>query len=247
MDWSKAKNVLIYAFMLLNLVLGYQLWSDLREQADESPDLTSLAGNVQRAMETKDIKVAAAIPTDTPELPKISYRFVGTDGGKPMNLEEPVYSKLIFSPEELVSALEGSIPDIANYRYDPVDDEEGTFVMHPLVGGKYPLFRLNLELQYSNQRIISYTEQQIEISSVGEEKRQRVLSASKALGNLVENYLPNDSVVKSIELGYYGELFNSDAQVAAPAWRFALESGEVFYVQGISGDVISASSDKTKE
>lgn len=34
MDWGRAKNVLIYAFLLLNLVLGYQLWNDLREQAD---------------------------------------------------------------------------------------------------------------------------------------------------------------------------------------------------------------------
>ncbi|ANS76468.1 hypothetical protein AWM70_19380 [Paenibacillus yonginensis] len=247
MDWSRAKNVLIYAFLLLNLVLGYQLWNDLREQADESPDLTSLAGNVQRAMDNKNIKVAAAIPTETPELPKISYRFVDANGEKPMMLDKTVYSKLIFSPEELVSGLADSIPDIGNYRYDPVEDGEGKFVMHPLVEGKYPLFRVNLVLYYSEQRIVSYTEQRIEISSIGEEEGQRVLSASKALGNLVENYLPNDSVVKSIELGYYGELFNSDAQVAAPAWRFALESGEVFYVQGISGDVISAGSDKTKE
>lgn len=247
MDWSRAKNVLIYAFLMLNLVLGYQLWTDLREQADANPDLTSLAENTQRAMETKDITVTAQIPNETPDLPKINYRFTGKDGDKTVTLAEPVYSKLIFTPDELAEALEGTIPGIENYRYDPVDNADGVFVLHPLVDGRWPLFRVNLELHYSDQRIVSYNERQIEVSSIGEEKRQRVLSASKALGNLVENYLPNGSVVKSIELGYYGELFNSDAQVAAPAWRFTLESGEVYYVQGISGDVISPSSDKTKE
>nr|WP_237691098.1 two-component system regulatory protein YycI [Paenibacillus caui] len=232
---------------MLNLVLGYQLWMDLREQADANPDLTSLTENTQRVMEGRNIKVAVQIPSVTPELPKISYGFIGKDSGKQMQLAEPVYSKLIFEPDELVGALKGSIPGIENYRYDPANNTDGMFILHPLVDGKFPLFRVNLQLHYSDQRIFSYTQQQIEINSSGEEKRQRVLSASKALGNLVENYLPNNAVVKSIELGYYGELFNSDAQVAAPVWRFTLESGEIYYVQGISGDVISPSSDKTKE
>ncbi|AWB46682.1 hypothetical protein DCC85_22585 [Paenibacillus sp. CAA11] len=246
MDWGRAKNVLIYAFLLLNLVLGYQLWMDLREQADANPDLTSLAENTQRVMEDKNIKVTAQIPTETPELQKINYRFLDEDTQKETTLPQPVYSKLIFSPKELVSELSASIPGIANYQYDPVESREGTFVLHPLVEDGWPLFRVNLELHYSDQRITSYRQQSIEINSLGEEKRQRVLSASKALGNLVDNYLPEGSVVKSIELGYYGEMFNSDAQVAAPAWRFTLESGEIYYVQGISGDVISPGTDKSK-
>ncbi|MNH39546.1 YycH protein [compost metagenome] len=88
----------------------------------------------------------------------------------------------------------------------------------------------------------------IEISSGDEDKAQRVLSASKALGNLIENFLPEGAVVTQIELGYYGEVFNSDAHLpAAPAWRFLLESGKEYYVQGISGDVISPNTEKTKE
>lgn len=247
MDWSRAKNVLIYAFLMLNLVLGYQLWSDLREQADANPDLTSLTDNTQQVMEDKGIRVTGQLPEETPKLPKINYRFTGAEDGEQIMLNTPVSSRLIFTHDELVSELKDAIPAIGSYRYDPLDNGEGRFALHPLVKGKYPLFTVNLNLYYSEQRIVAYYEQQIEISSIGEEKGQRVLSASKALSNLVENYLPNDSVVKSIELGYYGELFNSDAQVAAPVWRFILESGEVYYVQGISGDVISPSSDKTKE
>ena len=247
MDWGRAKSVLIYAFMLLNLVLGYQLWNDLREQANANPDLTSLTENTQRVMEAKDIKVPIQIPTETPELPKINYRFYGEDDGKDVLLKEPVYSKLIFEPDQLVTALKDSIPDISRYRYDPEGASDGVFILHPLANGKWPLFRVNMELHYSQQRIVSYQQQKVEISAIGDEKRQRVLPASKALGNLVDNYLPEGSVVRSIELGYYGELFDSDAQVAAPVWRFTLESGDIYYVQGISGDVISPSSDKAKE
>lgn len=246
MDWSRAKNVLIYAFLLLNLVLGYQLYMDLREQADTNPDLTSLAENTQQAMEAKGIRLAAQIPSETPEMPKINYRLLNGSGGKEVPLPKPVYSKLIFTPKELASSLKEELPDIDNYRYDPVESGESSFVLHPLVDGKWPLFRVNLQLHYRDQKIVSYHLQRIELSSLGEEKEQRVLPASKALSNLVENYLPQNSVVKSIELGYYGEIFNSDAQVAAPAWRFTLESGEVYYVQGISGDVISPRADQSK-
>lgn len=251
MDWGRAKNVLIYAFLLLNLVLGYQLWNDLQEQADSNPDFTSLESSIQKSMDDKRIRVLAKIPTETPELSKISYRFVngGEQGGELVDLPVPVDSKLIYTPKELANALKTSLPNIGEYRYDEAASRAGEYMMlHPLVDGKWPLFKIELKLYYSNQKIISYREQVIEIGGSEGEKKQRVLSASKALGNLIENFLPEGSVVTEIELGYYGEVFNSDAHLpAAPAWRFILESGKEYYVQGISGDVISPNTEKTKE
>ncbi|AZS18013.1 MULTISPECIES: two-component system regulatory protein YycI [Paenibacillus] len=249
MDWSRAKNVLIYAFLLLNLVLGYQLWNDLQEQADSNLDFTSLESNIQKMMDEKGIKILAKIPGDTPALPKISYRFVdGDQNDRMINLESPVDSKLIFTSKELVNALKGSIPDIGDYWYDEAASRAGEFILHPLVDGKWPLFKINLTLYYSEQKIISYRQPKIEVSDPGDEKEQRVLSASKALGNLIENFLPDGAVVTEIELGYYGEVFNSDAHLpASPAWRFILESGKEYYVQGISGDVISPNTEKAKE
>lgn len=249
MDWGRAKNVLIYAFLLLNLVLGYQLWNDLREQADSSLDITALENNTQRAMDEKQIRVLAKIPNESPELPKIAYRFInGGQQGKLTELPTPVDSKLIFSPRDLTAALKDSLPGIESYRYDEVASSSEVFVLHPLVDGKWPLFKIELKLFNSNQKMISYQLQEIEITYPEEEKPQRVLSASKALGNLVENFLPEGSVVTEVELGYYGELFDSDAHLpAAPAWRFMLENGTEYYVQGISGDVISPNTEKTKE
>ena len=249
MDWGRAKNVLIYAFLLLNLVLGYQLWNDIREQADSNLDFTSLEDSTQMMMDDKGIKVLAQIPNETPELPKIAYRFVeGRRGGTVMQLPKLVDSKLIFTPKELANALKDSLPDIANYRYDEAMGSEGMFILHPLVEDKWPLFNIDLVLYYSNQKIISFMREDIEISSVSDEKEQRVLSASKALGNLIENFLPDGSVVKEIQLGYYGQVFDSDAHLpVTPAWRFMLESGKEYYVQGISGDVISPNTEKSKE
>ncbi|MBA9085960.1 regulatory protein YycI of two-component signal transduction system YycFG [Fontibacillus solani] len=249
MDWGRAKNVLIYAFLLLNMVLGYQLWNDLQEQADSNLDFTSLESNIQQTMDDKRIKVLAKIPTETPQLSKISYRLVEDEqDNKVIELEQPIDSKLIYTPRDLANALKTSIPEIGDYRYDEPASRAEEFILHPLVNGEWPLFKIELKLYSSNQKIVSYQRQMIEISSGDEDKAQRVLSASKALGNLIENFLPEGAVVTQIELGYYGEVFNSDAHLpAAPAWRFLLESGKEYYVQGISGDVISPNTEKTKE
>lgn len=249
MDWGRAKNVLIYAFLLLNLVLGYQLWMDYREQAGSSLDFTSLSENTQRVMEENRIQVLSPIPSETPQLPKIAYKYSVPGQGKPVELEEPVETKLIYSDQkELVDALETQIPDITEYRHDQYADKENAFVFRPLVNGEWPLFNVELELFHESQKIESFRKPVLEILSTNDMEQQKVLSASKALGTLIErNFIPPRSSVKEIQLGYYGQMFNTDVELAAPAWRFTLDNGEMIYVQGISGDVFTPKAEKVKE
>lgn len=263
MDWGRAKNVLIYAFLLLNLVLGYQLWIDMREQADTSLDFASLSESTQKVMKEKSIQLLCQIPSMTPQLPKITYQYVNGDSvGRQVTLGEHIESQLIFKERELVNALKQSIPDIANYQYDPQASEyatkseleriqeagaAGRFVMHTLVDHKWPLFNDQLELYYSEQRIISYRQSPVEIIAVDDEEHQKMMPASNALKTLVERHLPPGSAIKDIQLGYYGQVYNSESQVAAPSWRFTLESGDMYYVQGISGDVTVTSPKTEKE
>ncbi|GGN95078.1 two-component system regulatory protein YycI [Saccharibacillus kuerlensis] len=244
MDWGRAKNVLIYAFLLLNLVLGYQLWSDVREQQGASLGFDSLSESTQRAMEEKNIQVLTSVPADTPSLPKISYRYTHEIPEAPIPLAAPADSKLIFAPGDLSAALRSEIPEIGDYSYDAFSGSggDGSFTLHPLFEQRWPLFNSSLELFYTDQKINAYRGAPVEIQDAGGETE--VLPAQKALGTLVENYLPEGTIVKDIVLGFYGQTFDSETQVAAPVWRFTVENGEssaysVYYVQGASGDVIS--------
>lgn len=245
MDWGRAKNVLIYAFLLLNLVLGYQLWNDFREQQGVSLGFGSLSESTQRAMEEKNIQVLTSIPAYTPSLPKISYRYVRQASSEPVQLEVPADSKLIFAPNDLASALKNEIPQIGTYSYDAFaagGSGDGSFTLHPLFERQWPLFNASLELFYTDQKITAYRGAPVDIQGAGGETE--VLPAQKALGTLIENYLPEGAVVKEIVLGFYGQTFDSETQVAAPVWRFTIESDanpsySVYYVQGASGDVIS--------
>lgn len=240
MDWGRAKNVLIYAFLLLNLLLCYQLWVDLRDQVSANLDFNSLSEATQQVMEQKGIRILSPIPAATPQLPGISYRYSGDEQNQPpIPLKQPIDSRLIFTFSELSRELQHEIPDIANYQYDPMESEGGKFVLHPLVQGKWPLFRVRLELIYNNQKIVAYRHPHIEFGAGSNEDSQKVLPASNALTSLIEKYFPPETAVKEIELGYYGELFNSESQVAAPMWRFMLENGKAYYVDAISADIIS--------
>lgn len=249
MDWGRAKNVLIYAFLLLNLVLAYQLWVDYREQAGSSLDYTSLSESTQRVMEENRIQVLSPIPSETPQLPKIAYTYSVGDQGKLIKLNQPVDTKLVYSNQkELQAALSGQIPNLDQFRHDPQSDKENVFVFRPLVNGEWPLFNVELELIHENQKIEYYRKPVIKIQSTNDVEEQKVLSASKALGTIIErNFIPPKSAVKDIQLGYYGQMFNTDVELAAPAWRFTLDNGEMIYVQGISGDVFTAKTDKVKE
>lgn len=241
MDWGRAKNVLICAFLGLNLLLCYQLWIDLRDQVSANLDFTSLSEETQAVMEQKGIRVLCPIPASTPQLPNITYRYSAEEQNEPpIKLDIPIDSKLIYSSfTDLSKALESQIPDIANYRFDSQESEVGKFVLHPLVQNQWSLFRVRLELINSDQKIVAFRSPKIEIGASSSDKEQKVLPASQALSSLIEKYFPADSVVKEIELGYYGELFNSESQVASPMWRFMLENGNAYYVDAISADIIS--------
>ncbi|WHY19459.1 two-component system regulatory protein YycI [Paenibacillus sp. G2S3] len=241
MDWGRAKNVLICAFLGLNLLLCYQLWIDLRDQVSANLDFTSLSEETQAVMEQKGIRVLCPIPASTPQLPNITYRYSAEEQNEPpIKLDVPIDSKLIYSSfSDLSKALENQIPDIANYRFDSQESEVGKFVLHPLVQNEWSLFRVRLELINSDQKIVAFRSPKIEIGASSSDKEQKVLPASQALSSLIEKYFPADSVVKEIELGYYGELFNSESQVASPMWRFMLENGNAYYVDAISADIIS--------
>jgi regulatory protein YycI of two-component signal transduction system YycFG len=192
-------------------------------------------------MEEKGIRLLCPIPAATPQLPDITYRYSREEQNEvPVKLNEPIDSKLMYSSfSELSSLLESQITDIANYRFDSQESEVGKFVLHPLVDNKWSLFRVKLELINSDQKIVAYRWPQIEIGASRSDNLQKVLPASQALSSLIEKYFPPDSAVKEIELGYYGELFNSESQVASPMWRFMLENGSAYYVDAISADIIS--------
>jgi regulatory protein YycI of two-component signal transduction system YycFG len=244
MDWRRAKSVLIFSFLMLNIVLGYQLWTEWRERLNTAVDWTSLPPETLQAMRDKNIQVDdnAKIPTETPSMRELTYTFkqrAGTDISDRTAISPFPETRFVFSEDELAGALGGVIPELAKYTLDTSGSREGVFFVFNRMEGGWPMFDIHLNLFYSEQKIRAYSQDLIEIKPSPGVKEQQVLSAAKALAKVIERNLPVGSVIKEIRLGYHGEIFaDAEAQVSAPSWRVLLENGEeVYYVNAISAEV----------
>ncbi|MFD0590259.1 two-component system regulatory protein YycI [Paenibacillus sp. GCM10027627] len=237
MDWSRAKSVLIISFLLLNILLGYQLWRDISEQLNANANSAELPPDKLQLMEQKRITLAANLPPDTPRLSDLTYLLHSDSqkGTEPKTLKEPIDSSLAFSTPELASALDDQIPDIEKYVYDSHSSPTGVNVLHRIVDGR-PMFNVKLEFYYnSNLKITGYRQDRVEEIGMGEAKQ--VIPAVKVVASLIETYLEEGSVITDIQLGYHGQIFDSEKQVSAPSWRVMLEDGKVYYIHAISGEV----------
>ncbi|MHA6481637.1 two-component system regulatory protein YycI [Paenibacillus sp. strain BS8-2] len=238
MDWGRAKSVLIMSFLMLNVLLGYQLFNDIREQLDANVNSAELPQDKVLLMQQKRITFASSanLPSDTPKLGDLTYLLHSDVHQKPVPtpLEKPVDSALNFSKGQLIKAIGDQVPELEHYVYDIHNSREGVFVLHRMVDG-LPMFNVELELYNSNLKITGFLQDRVELIGRGEEKQ--VLPASKIVASLIETYLPEGSVITDIQLGYHGQIFDSEKQVSTPSWRVMLEDGNVYYVNAISGEV----------
>ncbi|WP_424767761.1 two-component system regulatory protein YycI [Paenibacillus sp. sgz302251] len=236
MDWGRAKNVLIISFLLLNVLLGYQLWMDIREQLNVNVASAELPQDKLLLMQQKRISLEANLPLETPKLGDLTYLLQSDirNEQEPVVLEKPVDSKVIFTKSELVKALGGQIPDLDQYVYDSLNSTVDVFVLNRVVEGR-PMFDVRLELYTSNQKITAFQQDRVELIGAGEAKQ--VLPATKVVASLIDTYLPDGAVIADIQLGYHGQIFDSEKQVSAPSWRVLLENRPPYYVHAISGEV----------
>lgn len=248
MDWRTAKSVLIVSFLVLNIVLGYQLWIEWRERMNTAVNWTSLPPETLQSMRDKKIQVNdnVKIPTGTPSMRELTFTFKERAGESPAErkpIASPPETRIVFN-EELGQALGEIIPEFDLYEFDQPGSREGvSFVFNRLVDG-WPMFDIHLNLYYSEQRIRAYTQDVIEIRPSTGAKEQQVLSAAKALAKVIERNLPAGSIIKEIRLGYHGEIFDDTEQVTFPSWRVLLENGEeVYYVNAITAEVTTEKGD----
>ncbi|MFK7692319.1 two-component system regulatory protein YycI [Paenibacillus sp. HJGM_3] len=238
MDWSRAKTILILSFLLLNITLGYELWSnqwmigDKKASADQAEELNKL-------MQSRGIRLSVDIPKDVPKMKEIVVKWVeGNNFGRKVTLSEPLKYNRFISKGTLRDMNSNTIPHAEAYRYDPISGLDGLYVMNQM-HGDYPMFDVNLELYMTNGEISAYKQSFVEVESApGDEKEEKkVIPAYTVLRTLSDKFLQNGAVIQDIRLGYHGQLYDSEKRLLVPTWRVAVEGGDVYYVNGFRGDV----------
>ncbi|MFE5322327.1 two-component system regulatory protein YycI [Paenibacillus sp. NPDC056579] len=237
MDWSRAKTILILSFFLLNLVLGYQLWTTRSDLLEFDASTASAAEELQRLIKSKNIQISAELPTEVPRLKEIVVQFdEKLTSDKEITLETPFkYSPLLSKGAPRDAAARAAIPNMDKYQYDPVLSANGTYMFHEMFGS-FPMFEVRLELKEQNGLITSYKQSYAEVKSENEQKEQKVISSYTVLRSLIDNYLPSGTVISSIKLGYHGQTFDSQTMFLVPYWRVVC-NGDIYYVHALNGAV----------
>ena len=103
MDWSKAKNVLIIGFVVINILMGYVLIAK-----DKEVDATNSSDFINQAIELlnkKEIGVHTNIPNANPELPALTVVFE--------NMKPELINKNFFNSRGYVSSVSEELVEIS--------------------------------------------------------------------------------------------------------------------------------------
>lgn len=242
MDWSRAKTVLICSFLILNVLLGYQLWVD-ELNLNSFTENAAKREEMNRLLALKDIRLDASVPEGTPTLSEITVTLrVEERPEETKPLQRPFAAALLGDVVLVRESLQADVPNVEGYQPDPYSialaPEGPAFVMNQL-HGELPMFEMRLELFVEGETVTAYRRAfaEVEPSGTPSSKGQEVLSAYIVLGSLAEHYLPQGAVVADVRIGYHGPIFESETQVLAPYWRVVLRSGETYYVHAVNGAV----------
>lgn len=235
MDWGKAKTILILSFLLLNGLLGYQLWFHNMNILGSGTEETESANEIEELLRDRGIRLEKEIPKETPKVPDIIL--YNTEGEPPvLVLDPPISTNSLINRNDLQSTLAMRIPNSEEYRLDEVLSGNGLYIFHQLYKD-LPMFEINLELHAEAGLVETYKQHYVDVFYGNNREDLRVLPAYKAVEFLAENYLRRGSTIVEVQLGYHGQSYNSDTQYLAPKWRIAMLDGTIYYIHALNGEV----------
>lgn len=251
MDWSRAKSILIWAFLFLNLFLGYQVFASRTEQWTNTEAVESDKWNLELYLRQQNITLVVELPQETPEMKYLNVKYMGLDalslqdmpGIKITQDKSSIYSQLVppmvlrdqTSPDDLLRQLTQRLLHAEQYQVDPFSSSRESLLYWQL-HEKRPLYVAPLVISIQNGLVRSYHQTYLHIRSQG--SGRQIISAHTALRSLVEKEMihPGDKI-ENVTLGYYGYHYDADIQVLAPVWRFVVNGGKTHYINAFTGAV----------
>jgi regulatory protein YycI of two-component signal transduction system YycFG len=248
-DWSRAKTILIWAFLLLDLFLGYQVYASRMQHWQDAETVDGNKWDIELYLQQLNITLATEVPQETPELRYLNvevqglktFALQGIPGIKvsmektalAAKLEPPMRVRGEMTPAELLRQLHPRILHANEYAADSHQSGRQRFIYLQQYD-KLPLFVAPLEIHLENGAVHSFRQTYFHIRSQG--SGRQVISAYTALRSLVEKQIisPGEKI-ENVQLGYYG-YYDADIQVLAPVWR-VIHDGKLHYVNAFTGAV----------
>ncbi|MGE5702951.1 MAG: two-component system regulatory protein YycI [Clostridia bacterium] len=256
MDWSRAKTILIWAFLFLDLFLGYQVYATRYLQWTSTESVKNGAWDLELYLKQQNITLSSEMPQETPEMKYLNVEYQGFQ--LPMHMLPD--QRITLQKTSIISYFVQPFPvtDVKNLEdWLQMMDQRIMYAnqYHPdrrlsnsarlqywQYHGKYPLFVSPLEFTIENNLVKKYKQTYVHIRNQG--SGRQVISAYTALRSLVENEIIQPGAkIDDVTLGYYGYYYDADIQVLAPVWRF-IHNGNIDYINGFTGAIERPPDDK---
>ncbi|PTM56872.1 two-component system regulatory protein YycI [Desmospora activa] len=232
MDWSKAKTILILAFLALNLFLAGQLLEAQKEQSEDRNSTESTKRELNQLAQDKGITI---LPVDRPtNAPQVAYlEATPTDTATKWTAEPDGSSSKTWNPPTIpVEDWKKQVENWRDYRYH-ADDSNPVQRVYYQYWRDRPLFDASLTVQVEEGLIsaIRFTHFAIEQNNAA----QPGVTADTALLSLIESgKLSKGETITAVELGYHGSSYEATVRVLSPVWRIQTDK-KVYYVNAITG------------
>ncbi len=233
MDWGKTKTILIIAFLMLNVLLGYQLYLKYDESDYQLWDKGS-EKEISELLEEYGITISGVIPSDKQTMNFIRANVLTFEG-------ELLYSSINYdniTENNISSILTDSVKNINEFTYSEQESIEGTQIVFSQLKSGFPLFGGRLTVDLTGNDLLRYKQVYLEV--VGEGAGRQIISATKALKSAIDlQLIPNNSEIESLTLGYYGEGVQSILDEIPPVWRVVYKSEDiinVLHINAITGE-----------
>lgn len=250
MDWSKAKTILIWAFLLLDLFLGYQVYVSRNQHWFATETYQGYGGELEEVLAERKIQLQTEIPQETPTMNYLNAEYRPLDSidseklaNRQMYVEKssiiaelapPIEIKQTDDPEENSRRLASAVKHMAEYVPDSLFSSEQELWWWQTHEG-VPLYTAPLRVSVQDGKAVRYQQTYLHVFSKG--MGRQVISARTALRSLVEKeYIQSGEKVEDISLGYYGHEYDAVIQVLAPVWRI-VHGGYIHYVNAFTGAV----------
>lgn len=230
MNWRRAKTILIYSFLLLDILLATQVWRMVAQPLTTNPYNDFSLEQLTTLLKQEGIVLSVELPTEAADKPLINVRYRET-ALRPIS---PPVSANQTKPASLVEL----VPEMKGTLYDQVQSTKTLATFDQVFEG-LPLFRVNIQLKAIDDAWRSAKIQTVTVMSKG--TPQPLISSFLAVRTVYERQLlkSGDEIV-DVRLGYEGQHFTSDMQVMAPTWRIALISDRRIYVNAVTGGVLNS-------
>ena len=239
MDWTKAKNILIAALLLTNLLLlGNMLYDNANVQAKEKLFIE----NTLAVLEARNITIETPLPKGQPRMPVLSVEYDNDDAAV---IQEQIANQQALPKSQWIEAdirtmaeklLEACGLLTENVRYDGFQMKNGSFILtySDVIKG------IAIEDSYmtcvvKDGKVESINRLWLRPVDFGKTKKQ-VIPLAQALISFMSDKTGSEKItINKIELVYWLDtgsvgLETPISDTAFPAWKISFNNGQVAHI-----------------